>query len=128
MPVKKKLLREIVKKTFEETGNEEGSVNIVLADDALLKELNARYRGIDAPTDVLSFYYGEKDLLGEIIISLDTCKNQADEKGHSFERELAFLVAHGLLHLLGWDDEEEEGWKAMIDLQEKIINKIEGLQ
>lgn len=76
---------------------------------------------------MLSFPYEEEDLLGEVIISLDTCKRQAEEKGHSFGRELAILIVHGVLHLLGWDDEDEEGWRRMMEMQEKIVSEIEGL-
>lgn len=73
---------------------------------------------------MLSFAYQEKDLLGEVIISLDFCERQAKEKGHSFERELATLVVHGVLHLLGWDDEDEEGWRKMVEMQEEIVKKM----
>lgn len=109
-------------------GAKEGSVNIVLADDSLLRELNLRYRGIDAPTDVLSFPYNEKDLLGEVIISLDTCKRQAEANRHSFEKELTTLIVHGVLHLLNYDDETEEEWEKMTKLQNEIINKIGGYE
>lgn len=99
-----------------------------MADDSLLRELNLRYRGIDAPTDVLSFPYLEEDLLGEVIISLDACERQAKSMGHSFERELETLIVHGVLHLIGFDDQDEENEKIMMELQNKIINKIGGYE
>ena len=115
-------------------------VDITLVDDSAIQELNRTYRGIDSPTDVLSFpiiegcegqinpEVGDYDedghaLLGDIIISLETAIKQAEEYGHSFERELAFLVTHGMLHLLGFDHEEEEEEKKMLAEQEKVLTK-----
>jgi probable rRNA maturation factor len=123
--LKKQSLKRIAKKTIEFVGAKDKSINIVLADDALVQELNRRYRGIDAPTDVLSFPYEEEDLWGEVVISLDTCRRQAEERGHSFERELSILIIHGVLHLLGYDDETEEGWREMVRLQEEVLRRLE---
>jgi probable rRNA maturation factor len=90
-------------------------VSVLIADDATLQQLNRDYRGIDAPTDVLSFgnaeaaaFVAHPDLpryLGDIAISLDRVLAQATEYGHSAERELAFLAIHGTLHLIGYDHE-----------------------
>lgn len=115
-------------------------VDITLVDDAKIQEINNEYRNINSPTDVLSFpiiegcegqinpEVGDYDedghaMLGDIIISLETAKRQAEEYGHSFEREVAFLVTHGMLHLLGFDHEEEEQEKKMLEEQEKILTK-----
>jgi len=84
----------------------------VLADDALLRSLNRDYREVDKPTDVLSFPLADaralddpasRVYLGEIYVSLETAREQARAAGHSFSREVAHLVLHGLLHLLGYD-------------------------
>ncbi len=80
---------------------------------------------MDTPTDVLSFPYQDEELWGEVIISLPTARKQAEEKGHSFERELAILIIHGVLHLIGYDDETEEGWKEMMRKQEEILERLE---
>jgi probable rRNA maturation factor len=88
-------------------------LSVVLCDDGFIQGLNAQWRGKDAPTDVLSFAMGEgegegmdPDLLGDIVISVDTCARQAAELGHPPERELRVLLVHGLLHLLGYDHED----------------------
>jgi len=90
----------------------------VLSGDGLLRELNRIYRGIDEPTDVLSFCQEEGSplasasdnalILGDVVVSLDRARVQAAERGHSLEHEIAFLVAHGVLHLLGYDHETVE--------------------
>ena len=95
-------------------------VSITVTDDDHIHELNRRYRGIDRPTDVLSFAFNESDepeiifddedhidTLGDIIVSIDRAKAQAIEYGHSFKREIIFLIVHGMLHLLGYDHMEE---------------------
>jgi len=110
-------------------------VSIVLADDAYIRELNCQYRGKDMPTDVLSFALNEgeepeiidgpeENLLGDIIISLETAQRQAVDYGHSLERELAFLTIHGFLHLLGYDHEKEEQRQAMRAEEERILELI----
>jgi probable rRNA maturation factor len=117
-------------------------VAISLVDDAKIHQLNREFRGIDRPTDVLSFALQEQgedepwfdiemeqeveyfDSLGDIVISIDTCKRQAEEYGHSFERELAFLAVHGFLHLVGYDHETEEEEKDMFRRQDDILKMV----
>lgn len=108
------------------------SFNVIIVDDKKIHEINKEYRGIDRPTDVISFALeDEKDMildssmgriLGDIYISLDRCKEQAKEYGHSFLRELAFLSVHGLLHLQGYDHMKPEDEKVMFKLQDDILN------
>jgi len=81
-------------------------VNIVLADDATLADLNQRFKKRTGPTDVLSFPLGEEDFLGEVYVSIDRARDQAREYGESEERETKRLVLHGLLHLLGYTHEQ----------------------
>jgi len=86
----------------------QGELSVVLTDDATIQQLNREYRGIDTPTDVLSFAQQEAEgpsgeVLGDVIISLPTAQRQADERGHSLAAEVRILMVHGLLHLLGYD-------------------------
>lgn len=110
-------------------------VSVVFADDAYIHELNRDYRGKDTPTDVLSFALNEGDepdiiggpeetLLGDIIISLDTAARQAEEFGHTLERELAYLTVHGMLHLLGFDHETEEEKTVMRQKEEQVLSQL----
>lgn len=113
---------------------------IVFVDNDKIKEINRDYRNKDAITDVISFAMedsvdgepvikgeGLPRVLGDIYISIDRCKEQAKDYGHSFKRELIFLALHGFLHLLGYDHMEKEEEKVMFALQEEILNanKIE---
>ena len=92
-------------------------VSLTFVDNAAIRDLNRRYRGIDRPTDVLSFAItegeelagpaGQRELLGDIIISVERAEEQAENFGHSARRELVFLMVHGMLHLLGLDHQEE---------------------
>ena len=105
--------------------------NIIFVDDTYIHNLNKEYRGIDRPTDVISFALEddtsfiktEFKVLGDIYISLDTAKRQADEYKHSLKREISFLSIHGLLHLLGYDHMEKEDEIKMFALQELILNE-----
>lgn len=110
----------------------QAEVGVVFADDAYIRELNRDYRGIDASTDVLSFALDEgeepevqggpeESLLGDIVISLDTAERQAAEFGHSLEREMAYLTVHGMLHLVGYDHEDETDKAAMRRQEEHIL-------
>lgn len=115
-------------------GVENSEVSITLTDDKNIHELNKKFRGIDRPTDVLSFALRESDepeilnaeieTLGDIIISIERAKLQAEEFGHSFLREIIFLEVHGLLHLLGYDHIEESDRIEMESEQKFIMEKL----
>lgn len=121
----------------------EAQISITFTDNEGIREINDEYRDIDKPTDVLSFPMLEFDedgqildnefeydvdgaiMLGDIVISLEKAQSQAEEYGHSMEREIAFLCAHSMLHLLGYDhvnSVEEE--KIMFSKQEEILNNL----
>ncbi|MBN2768278.1 MAG: rRNA maturation RNase YbeY [Campylobacterales bacterium] len=87
-------------------------IELLLVDDAHIKELNLHYRHNDKPTDVLSFplYHQMKNMpLGSIVISLETAQKQSKEHNHDLKNEVAILFIHGMLHLLGFDHEADEG-------------------
>lgn len=106
--------------------------NVIIVDNTYIHELNKEYRGIDRPTDVISFaledHIDEVNLdfrmLGDIYISLDKAKEQAIEYGHSFLREICFLTVHGLLHLLGYDHIKKEDEEVMFKKQDEILNEF----
>lgn len=104
--------------------------NVIIVDEEKIHELNREYRGIDRPTDVITFalednediIYEDFRLLGDIYICLEKVYSQAEEYGHSVLRELSFLTIHGFLHLLGYDHMNEEDEKVMFKRQEEILN------
>lgn len=107
------------------------SVSIVFATDAALQRLHARFMGLDSPTDILTFPYadegsaaGDDPSGGDIAISVDRAKEQAAEEGWSLDTELRFLVAHGLLHLLGWDDAMPAERAAMLARQRELLSEV----
>lgn len=120
----------------------DGEVSVTLVDNKEIHALNLEHRGIDRPTDVLSFPMLEFDedgiaddcefdtdgdlvLLGDIVISMERASEQAKEYGHSLIREVAFLTAHSMLHLLGYDHvDDEEGEKIMCEKQDIVLNKL----
>lgn len=128
IPIKRENVRGIVQRVFKSEGVKADEVSIVFCDDTFIHELNKRYRGIDAPTDVLSFSLTEGDnnlsgiiALGEIVISVETALRQAEECHHPIERELEILLIHGLLHLIGYDHsvndwEQDEMFKRQMAL------------
>lgn len=123
------LLPVILKKTLDLNQKDLNvSVNVVLIDDENMKQYNHDFRQIDKTTDVLSFVDGESmdDLvhLGDILISFEAVKKQAQEYGHSIKREFSFLVTHGFLHLLGYDHMEPEEEKEMFSMQREILSGI----
>lgn len=107
--------------------------SVIFVNDTMIHEINREYRHIDRPTDVISFALldsedvfetnGEEEELGDIFINIDAAKRQAEEYGHSFDRELSFLFTHGLLHLLGYDHMCEEE-QIMFTLQDEILDEI----
>lgn len=104
-------------------------VSIALVDDDYIRKLNKNYRSMDVPTDVLSFVMRETiedlELLGDIVISLERAKEQAAEYNHSFKREIGYLVVHGMLHLLGYDHETEQGKAIMRQKEEEVLRTID---
>jgi probable rRNA maturation factor len=103
--------------------NKKGAVSLLFTDDDNIRQLNKQYRGKDAVTDVLSFPSGEEGFLGDIALCLPRAYEQAKEFGHSAEREVAFLVAHSMLHLFGYDHDTEEEERVMRERQREIMKK-----
>lgn len=126
-------LNKVINKTLEMEHVDASIFSIIFIDDIKMYELNKTYRNIDRTTDVLSFAFEDNNKLcynirhlGEIFVSIPKMQEQAKEYGHSETRELAFLVVHGLLHLLGYDHtlgEKEE--KEMFSKQELVLNEFE---
>ena len=99
------------------------SINIILIDNNEIKKLNNTYREKDEITDVLTFPDGYLNNLGDVFISIPQCEKQATELEHSFNRELGCLVVHGFLHSIGYDHQNDEEEKEMINLQDQILYK-----
>lgn len=146
------VIEDVVNKALDMEGCPyEAEVNITLADEDAIREINSEFRDIDLPTDVLSFpaidyevpgdfegleemfekYAGEyfnpdtgELMLGDMMISVPRIKNQAEEYGHSIKRELAFLVAHSMFHLMGYDHMEEDEAGIMESKQEAALQKL----
>lgn len=132
------LIRKVAERALKLVGanlGENVEVSITLVDDDAITDLNRDHRGLARPTDVLSFSQlegeemgdlpeGEPLPIGDIVISLERCLSQAAEYGHSFERELSFLTAHGMLHLMGWDHQTPEDEAAMMAKTEEILAEL----
>lgn len=99
------------------------NLSVAFIGGAEMKKLNSRYRGQDCRTDILSFK-GDGGELGEIVIDYAQIKRQASEFGQTAERELVFILVHGLLHLIGYDDKTEADRLKMIKLGEEFLKKI----
>lgn len=137
------LLERLLELAAEEEGVGDGVVSLTFTDDEGIRELNRQFRGVDKPTDVLSFPLREAgadepaivwdddgpdaaeggEPLGDIVISLPRALAQAAEYGHSPEREIGFLFVHGFLHLLGYDHDTAEREREMFDRQERVLAK-----
>lgn len=139
------LLENILQKAAEAEGIEDGEVALTFVNNERIHELNMEYRGIDRPTDVLSFAMNESledepeiiyeleegeeleevpNVLGDIIISVERAQEQADDYGHSLKRELGFLFVHGFLHLLGYDHQDEASEAEMMGKQEAVLAQV----
>jgi len=135
---------QVVEKVLAYEQCEEGfEVSISFVNNQEMRKLNKEYRNIDKETDVLSFplaefieeelntedegaeYIEEEIALGDIVISMEKAAEQSEEYGHSFKRELAFLLVHGMLHLLGYDHDEEASEGEIFDKQEEILKNME---
>lgn len=113
------------KNILKQIGREGSSATIAFVSDRKSRELNRTFRGIDKPTDVLSFPSGDSGPdLGDIAVSIETAKIQARQNGLSLEREIAQLILHGLLHLCGYDHETDNGEMNRLELQLRRRLKI----
>lgn len=136
------IIEKVIKKCFE-VENLIGSqlyISITLTNPENIHKINKEYRKVDKPTDVLSFPMFEKqeidkkiaekdfkyeDILGDIVISIEQVKKQAEEYGHGIEREFAYMIVHGFYHLMGYDHMVEEDKAIMRQKEENILNSLE---
>ena len=134
------LIEKVLRQAFFEEKIEDINlyINIILTNPENIKSINKQYRNIDKETDVLSFPMFEKEEieslknngneikepLGDIIISIKKVEEQAKEYGHSFERELSYMLIHGFYHLMGYDHMEDSDKVIMREKEEKVLNKL----
>ena len=123
-------LPDLIKFMTKYMGEEDSEFNVIIVDNEKIHEINKTYRNIDRETDVISFALNDDEtcnsfvrVLGDIYISIDKAKSQAEEYGHSLKRELSFLTVHGFLHLLGYDHMEKEDEIKMFSLQNEILKE-----
>jgi probable rRNA maturation factor len=136
LPKEEKLIKKVIETVLkEEKIIRDLEIYVTLTNNNQIHKINLEQRNVDRPTDVLSFPMFEReevhllkekneeepDILGDIIISIEKVKEQAEEYGHSFERELAYLTTHGMLHLLGYDHMIEEEKEQMRKREEEIL-------
>lgn len=116
----------------EENADPAYEVSVALIDKETMRALNSRYRGINAPTDVLSFsmregkssFVSPVSILGDVLVCPEVAAQNARKFGHSFDEELSLLVVHGVLHLLGYRDESEEERKVISDRQKELLIRL----
>ena len=125
-------VEKVLYKAMEKEKLENTSFNLIIVDNNYIHELNKTYRNIDRETDVITFALEDEDtiivpeaerILGDIYISIDRAREQAEEYGHSLLRELSFLAVHGFYHLLGYDHMTEEEEKIMFTKQEEVLEE-----
>jgi probable rRNA maturation factor len=133
--VDEEMLRRVAAEALRHEGIEgEIALSVVITDEGTVQELNREFRNVDAPTDVLAFGTGEESdfvtdteepaYLGDVIISYPRAVIQAEEYGHSINRELALLTVHGVLHLLGYDHVDEVERAEMWAIQNEILESL----
>ena len=117
-----KKLRKAVVSILRKFDVHDGELSIVFATDSEIRPLNKKYRHKDRPTDVLSFSLGDENVLGDIVISVDRAKAQAKIFGTSFKDEMKLYIIHGVLHLLGYDDETPAARKKMRQKEQELLS------
>lgn len=129
-------LRRVAAEVLHQEGvTGETELSLVITDDETIRNLNRRFRGVDAPTDVLAFGAGADErfvsapdsppYLGDVVISYQRAQAQAEEWGHPVAEELRLLVVHGILHLLGYDHEEEADAQKMREREKRLLRLLE---
>ena len=126
-----KIVNKIIKRILKKEKIKNSSFSIIFVDDDYIKRINREYRNIDKVTDVISFALCDNarietkiKMLGDIYVSIPRMIKQADEYGHSQTREISFLVAHGLFHLLGYDHMTKADEEIMFGKQEEVLNEF----
>lgn len=136
-----KIIKKVVEQCFKEEGLLDSKlyISITLTNPENIRKINNEFRNIDRETDVLSFPMFEKqeleemiknkdfkheDVLGDIVISIKRVEEQAEEYGHSFEREFSYMLVHGFYHLMGYDHIKEEDKQVMRPKEENVLNKL----
>lgn len=130
-----KVIKEVL--LVEKVDQEKCEISLSFVDEGKIKELNREFRNIDKVTDVLSFpiedFFNEDRktllekpylMLGDVVICIDVARKQADELGHSFEREIMYLTCHSILHLLGYDHMEEDDKKIMRSKEKRVMKNL----
>ena len=137
LPIRTMELRRAARRALAAEGLARAEVSVLLSDDTVVHALNLQYRGYDKPTDVLSFAQrdslpgsppppsvpGRPSVLGDVIISVDTALRQAEAHGVELRQELALLTVHGVLHLVGYEDDTEEGAELMRVRERQILGQ-----
>ena len=113
-----------IKKLGQAVEAMDGILNVVFVNDKYIRALNKAYRSKDEPTDVLSFSYGPEDLIGEVYVSVETAGRQAKEYKHPLSDELIRLIVHGILHIHGYDHEEDEDYKEMFEVERRVLGGL----
>lgn len=134
------IIKQVIDKCFETENLKNLYISITLTTPENIRKINNKYRKIDKPTDVLSFpmfekeeiglvckedFKGIREVLGDVIISIEQVKKQAKEYEHSFERELAYMVVHGFYHLMGYDHIKEDEKNQMRAKEENILTQLD---
>ncbi|MCE5304160.1 MAG: rRNA maturation RNase YbeY [Chloroherpetonaceae bacterium] len=122
LPLKK--IEDIANEIFKEYQINNANLNIIFLSDAEIQKINKQFLDHNYTTDVISFNFDEKDLEGEVYISIDTAERQAIEYKVSLTNEVLRLTAHGILHLLGYEDDTVDKKEKMHNLEEKFLQKI----
>ena len=123
LPIDQPLLAEAARAALVVAGSSLDAVEIAVVDDRRIREVNRAYRNSDYATDVIAFEAEDEPggRSGEVIVSAQTARRQAAEAGHSLQAELCLLVAHGVLHVLGYEDYDERSRAVMNELQERVL-------
>ncbi|RLC47154.1 MAG: rRNA maturation RNase YbeY [Candidatus Coatesbacteria bacterium] len=117
--------RAVVSQVLKVIGRSGASLNVLFSGDERIRNLNNRFREVDAPTDVMAFPSGDEGaFLGDVIISVERARAQAEELGHSLEDELEVLLVHGILHLVGYTDYDDSSRAIMFEKTDKIIEQL----
>jgi probable rRNA maturation factor len=129
-PLFERFTKVLSKKISEILKKKNGKISLIIVDDKKIHKINKEYRNVDKPTDVISFEYmedrsavygGSEVVVGDIFISLDTAKRQAEEHHHSLQKELGILFVHGLLHVIGFDHNDDKEEKQMEKWAKKVL-------